>query len=532
VNAIGYYLDQLDRALRGSRRFRMRVRAEVAEHLAAAMAAELAAGASVDEAERRAIERFGPPDELAQRFADELPSRRRRPLAIAVAAVLTIPLAGVAVSQIEREQPQFALETPLVSSQPAGGADSAAALETRVTRLGDQSDIVMVNPRTGEVLARAAAGSSVFDEVAAPNGRHAAFVLGIWPDMTSIRIGSMAPLRLTGRVRLAHAPATAGLLRPSQRFGRTWRIRKLAWADNEHLVALVQKMGPPYASQVVRREVVVVDTHGRERARTRVGELRGLVATAAGGGRVAMLFQHSLLRARGLGLVVVGSDGSVRRVNLQMHAAPGRMRRATVVVDPAGTHAFVLAPGGPYAEVDLATMNVRPVGGQGDWAGLLPLLPTDAKSTIFSAVWLAPATIAVAAARGGGEGSEATGVALVDVSRWPWRFREIDPTASRIAAGGGVLLTFGPSSERMAHGRLVARGGGITAYDSDGARLWHRASPRFPAVTVAGTTVFATVGSRRGPRTQILELRTGRVLATVPGPRDSWLRLVASSPTP
>jgi HAAS domain-containing protein len=93
------YLDQLLGHLRGSAHDVRRILAEAEEHLRDAAAELVAAGASDEEAQRRAIERFGRPRTVARRF-----SARLAPVPpAAVAAELAraaLPLGGVALVAI------------------------------------------------------------------------------------------------------------------------------------------------------------------------------------------------------------------------------------------------------------------------------------------------------------------------------------------------------------------------------------------------------------------------------------------------
>ena len=70
------YLDRLLGHLRGSAHDVRRILAEAEEHLRDAAAELVAAGASEEEAQRRAIERFGDPHAVARRFSARLLSAR------------------------------------------------------------------------------------------------------------------------------------------------------------------------------------------------------------------------------------------------------------------------------------------------------------------------------------------------------------------------------------------------------------------------------------------------------------------------
>jgi len=93
------YLDRLLLELRGSAPELRRILSEAEEHLRDAASELMAAGASEDEAQRQAIERFGDPREVARRFSTRLTPIP--PVVVAVelvrAAVLLGAVALVAV---------------------------------------------------------------------------------------------------------------------------------------------------------------------------------------------------------------------------------------------------------------------------------------------------------------------------------------------------------------------------------------------------------------------------------------------------
>ena len=66
------YLDKLRRELPGGRRFKRRVLSEVEDHLREGVWHEQEGGVPALEAERRVIERFGSPQLVARRFAEDL----------------------------------------------------------------------------------------------------------------------------------------------------------------------------------------------------------------------------------------------------------------------------------------------------------------------------------------------------------------------------------------------------------------------------------------------------------------------------
>lgn len=68
MTPIEAYLSSLRREFRGNPLLARRVLEEVGDHLAQAAAEERKSGMSDSEAERRAVERFGPPGEFARKF--------------------------------------------------------------------------------------------------------------------------------------------------------------------------------------------------------------------------------------------------------------------------------------------------------------------------------------------------------------------------------------------------------------------------------------------------------------------------------
>lgn len=87
------YLAELAARLRGPRRTRARVLAEVGDGLAEAIQTNLAQGMPPDTANARAVETFGPPDTVAHAFVGELATASAR--RIIALFVLTGPLVGI-----------------------------------------------------------------------------------------------------------------------------------------------------------------------------------------------------------------------------------------------------------------------------------------------------------------------------------------------------------------------------------------------------------------------------------------------------
>jgi HAAS domain-containing protein len=103
------WLRLLGEALRGPRRHRHRLLAELEEHLDDAVAAELAAGCEPAEAEATALRRLGAPATLATEWNADVAARRSaaRLRIVAVAALVGAIAAPVALAQHSgRPQPR------------------------------------------------------------------------------------------------------------------------------------------------------------------------------------------------------------------------------------------------------------------------------------------------------------------------------------------------------------------------------------------------------------------------------------------
>jgi hypothetical protein len=85
---ISRYLAELDAELRVGRRLRARILAEAADHLHEATARELERGTPTAEAERRAVEAFGRPEDVAGRFHEQLAAASAHRSAVAAAALV------------------------------------------------------------------------------------------------------------------------------------------------------------------------------------------------------------------------------------------------------------------------------------------------------------------------------------------------------------------------------------------------------------------------------------------------------------
>jgi hypothetical protein len=309
----------------------------------------------------------------------------------------------------------------------------------------------------------------------------------------------------------------------------------LAWLGPRRVAAVTEDAGGV--------SVVLVDPLARRVvARQRLGGVLG--GTARLPGRLVLLLtpDGAIGPAR---LAVVDGRGTVRSVTLPgivagfaqpAAGAPdavGRQRVAGLAVDASGGRAFVVAAGGPVAEVDLASLRVtdhvprQPAGLLGRLAGWL-VPPAQAKAVVSGPVrqacWLGDGLLAVAGSEDrvrkdpGGQLQDEqvpSGALLLDTRSWT--VQPLDTQASQVSYRGGWLLTFGGgwnAAEQRSYGA------GLTAYGPGGRPPLHLFRTRlvFDAL-VDGDLAYAWLTEGNGDTaTAIADLRTGRVLRVLAGP--------------
>ena len=308
----------------------------------------------------------------------------------------------------------------------------------------------------------------------------------------------------------------------------------LAWLGPRRVAAVTVDAGGA--------SVVLVDPLARRVvARQRLGGVLGGAARLPG--RLVLLLtpDGAIGPAR---LAVVDGRGTMRAVTLtgivaglQQPAAgaPGavaRQRAAGLAVDASGGRAFVVAAGGPVAEVDLASLRVtdhvprQPAGLLGRLAGWLapPAQAKEVSGPVRQACWLGDGLLAVAGSEdrvrkdpGGQLQNEEvpSGAQLLDTRSWT--VRPLDAQASQVSYRGGWLLTFGGgwngAGQRW-------HGAGLTVYGPGGRPPLHLFGTRFVAdAQVSGDLAYAWLTEGNGDTaTAIVDLRTGRVLRVLAGP--------------
>jgi hypothetical protein len=228
------------------------------------------------------------------------------------------------------------------------------------------------------------------------------------------------------------------------------------------------------------------------------------------------------------GMATVVLDRIVAGVEIRDGQPFARSASPGLALDTERKRAFVVAAGAPVAEVDLASLSVRYhelvasvslAGRVRDWlepaaeAKFMPDGPERRARWLgngFLAVWGVDNHASV-----DGQGNvrvrqSSVGVKLIDTRNWS--VRTLDAQGSALAVADHRLLVFGSlwdsSSQQPA-------GMGLTAYDQDGSKRFHRfgATPLY-AVHAVGSRVFAPVSEASYA---VLDARTGRVLSRISG---------------
>lgn len=355
-------------------------------------------------------------------------------------------------------------------------------------------------------------------------------------DGTSLRPAS-APLRLRMPVHVwAFAPdgRSVALAGGDVSSGAALAVVDRSTLRKRFRVALselrVQGVSWPRANTVLvagwtgsSTRVVALDaTDGR---RTGSVDIAGtIVSGEAAAGRLVLLVapEQRIAAAR---LVVVDASLRARTIRLRRIAAgtrplpasqaagdelATRIRRPGLAVDPAGP-AFVVDPEGVVAVVDLArgTVRYRTPADRQPAAVAKSLAGAD-----VHAVWLGAGRLAVAGARYAGLDpstrlirTESLGLAVVDTRMWTRRV--VDPGVSFFARTGRWLVA---TDER-----------GVRWFDLAGRERGRveRTGTQGLDVAVAGDR--ALVGTFDGTPSRLIDLRTGRVVGSAPGPPPLFL---------
>jgi hypothetical protein len=307
-------------------------------------------------------------------------------------------------------------------------------------------------------------------------------------------------------------------------------VRALAWLRPDRVLVVLGRCCVPGTW------IAVVDTAAR-----RVVDESRLEATLWSLGRSPDALVLLVSRAGAIAparVVVVDAGGRTTTIPLRIvagtvfprssTAAPiGRQRVPGLAVDPAVGRAYVIAADREVAEVDLDAHTVayhRIVAARSLLDRLDRWLQPAAEAkglngSALSARWLGDGLIAV-----GGSDETASvdrrgtfhvrwhprGVAIVDTR--DWTVRMLDPAADALTTADGLLLATGSS---WSSGAARPTGPGLTAYGPDWTRRFTVLDGRATWIS-AVTDAYAFVGVGGEQTTNVVELASGRVVATRP----------------
>ncbi|HET8741424.1 MAG TPA: hypothetical protein VFM41_02285 [Gaiella sp.] len=298
------------------------------------------------------------------------------------------------------------------------------------------------------------------------------------PDGTTLAIAASdrATVELIDLKRLARVASIP--LASSQRT----TVRTIAWLRNDRLLAVVQRMRPPYGRYVQSRQLVVIDPLARRVvARTPITNKLAINGVVSAGDHLVLLLKPQAPRkSSALRLVIADAEGKTRTAGVEVGRHGSALRPAALVVEPRGRRAFVLVwplglDKGRAVEVNLDTL--RPGTHTIRLARGTPIRPAGVAS--LQAVSAGEGHLAATDIIPGPDGRTAGGVFLLDTHTWVARL--LDPRAHQLAYRDGQLFTFGPDN-------LGRPGGtGVTAYDLNGQHIYHSYGERnFARLLFAG----------------------------------------------
>jgi hypothetical protein len=307
--------------------------------------------------------------------------------------------------------------------------------------------------------------------------------------------------------------------------------RALLWARPDRVIAVVSRCCTPGTS------VAVIDPGARRVISRR--ELEGQVSLVARAGDALVLLVTTQQQIGPSRLDVVAADGSVRSVALARvsagsswpddtaeNAEPTRqIRFPGLAADDAGTHAFVLQPDGPAAEIDLRTLTVsyhdlvapssvlerfaawmtpaaqaKGANGpqrQATWLGdgLLALTGTDERAV------KTPTGIELSGAP--------AGLAIVDTR--DWSVRALEPEAGYVEPVDGLLLATG---SRWTSNGGEPTGMGVAAYGADRSLRFRLFGGRaaWVAAALAGRAYVNIQTSSGTSPVEVVDLASGKIV--------------------
>jgi hypothetical protein len=407
------------------------------------------------------------------------------------------------------------------SAGPCAGAEAAAGGTFAVLRTPDGTSLAEIDPKTLTPLpARSIAiDRSTSAHALSANGSLAA--VGSYANAT-LRVFATAKFDPAARTTLVAplAPGNAG-------------VRALEWLAPTRLVAIVQKYKRSDRRAVSARELVVIDPqahHVIRRTALPIG--RAIVDVQASGGRLVAILRSSNHRGTGIMLVVANAEGGVRTHEIRLRESDGVLPETRLTLERGGKRAFLFAwqhsgAAGPQPvreiNLDQLTVTQRAVtiaegrfyrpSGFSAWA----------ESFGDNAVLISGAYVPLFR---DGRHVPAAGIFIVDTRTF--QIRQLDARATAVAIAGDRAYTYGSS---VLLGATRPRGIGVTAYDTNGKRLYRGFGTRsFARLLVADGYGHLL----RGDRTNqvVFELASGRSLGTRAAPDAEIEVLEAAAAAP
>ena len=280
--AIEVYLDRLDRELRLNRAPRRRLLAEVEDHLRTS-ASELNVAAGVEEAERRAVERFGAAATVARHFAMVVAATSARRstywlgLAFSTYAAACLLFALTASSEFA----DFPQGAPSVLALQVAAVSLAVSL-VRSLRWRTSTDVPEDRIRflaNGAVIGAAALAVGLAGEMAIAVTRPAGVLP--WQDLplVAVAFGAAVGAALVASLSAAAATFRASTLAAVPGARRVGRAPLPTLVDD--IGALVPKTRRPVAAMFSRPRLLVTTVAGAAVVGVFIGQVAGPVAEHA-----------------------------------------------------------------------------------------------------------------------------------------------------------------------------------------------------------------------------------------------------------
>ena len=383
-------------------------------------------------------------------------------------------------------------------------------------------------------LATLVAGAAAAKEPAIVHATAALAVVGgevqqpklVWLDPYSLRQlkrgvvklpGAFAVVRSPSGVRAAAGSSGAGLtiinvkrmkrvvqLALARRPG--WSVHPISWPAADRILAL------EWNDRLGAQALLVVDPAARRVVRRIAFD--GLFTWArAGSGVVAVGGPaQSIGPAR---LIVVDRNGAARTVTLDRISAGAeqagteeepvhRMAWPGLAVDPASRFGYVVGKAKLVAQVDLESLAVT-------YRELTPARSLARRGKMATgwyreAVWVGDEQLAVSGREYDGLRSEPAGIELVDLEAGS--VTRLEGRATNVQMASGRLVVAGERNE----GNNVWTGMGVSAYTSEGAKLWHALDGQPVSwVQAAGGYAYIAGPDAYPPTVRVIDLADGAV---------------------